>query len=218
MRKKIFQVAIDSPAASGAGTQAKLISKYFNFYYLDTGKLYRILGKLFIKNNKKINYSLFKKKIKSTKPFHLKNKNLLSNEIGITSAFLAKNKKIRVLVNEYQKKIARNPPRKFKGVCFDGRDITYAIMPKADVKIFMTANVKIRAKRRYLELKKLGHKITFSEVLLNIKKRDKSDFTRKVSPLKICDDAIIIDNSKLNIKQCFKIIKNEVGKTLKRSS
>ena len=61
--KKKFQVAIDSPAASGAGTQAQLICKYYNFFYLDTGKLYRILGKLYLENNKKINYTLFKKKI-----------------------------------------------------------------------------------------------------------------------------------------------------------
>ncbi len=217
MKKKLFQVAIDSPAASGAGTQAKLISKYFNFYYLDTGKLYRILGKLYLKNNRKINYSIFKKKIKSTKPFHLKNKNLLTNEIGLASAYLAKDKRIRILVNGYQKKIAKNPPKKFRGVCFDGRDITYEIMPKADVKIFMTADVKVRAKRRYLELKKMKHNVTFNEVLLNIKNRDKSDFNRKISPLKICNDAKVIDNSKLNIKQCFKILKQEIERSLVRS-
>ena len=214
--KKKFQVAIDSPAASGAGTQAKMISKHYNFFYLDTGKLYRILGKLYLENGSKINYNLFKKKIINTKVSDLENKNLLNNEIGMASALIAKDKKIRAFVTEYQKKISNNPPKKYKGVCFDGRDITYKIMPKADIKIFMTASVNVRAKRRYLELKKMKHKVKFKDVLSSIKMRDKSDFTRKNSPLKICKDAMIIDNSKINIKECFKIIKKEIDKSLGR--
>ncbi len=213
MKKKLFQVAIDSPAASGAGTQAKLICKHYNFFYLDTGKLYRILGKLFLKNNKKINYKLFKKKIQKTKVSDLKNKDLLNNEIGMASSFLAKDKKIRVFVSKYQKKIADNPPKKFNGVCFDGRDITYKIMPKADVKFFMTANVKTRAKRRYLELKKYNPKIRLKDILESVKKRDKSDFTRKISPLKKTKDSILIDNSNMNIKECFNLIKKYIDRS-----
>ena len=213
MKRKIFQVAIDSPAASGAGTQAKLICKHYNFFYLDTGKLYRILGKLFLKNNKKINYRLFKKKIQKTKVSDLKNKDLLNNEIGMASSFLAKDKKIRVFVSKYQKKIADSPPKKFNGVCFDGRDITYKIMPKADVKFFMTANVKTRAKRRYLELKKYNPKIRLKDILESVKKRDKSDFTRKISPLKKTKDSILIDNSNMNIKECFNLIKKYIDRS-----
>ena len=212
--RKAFQVAIDSPAASGAGTQAKLICKYYNFFYLDTGKLYRILGKLYLENNKKINYKLFKKKIKKTKVSDLKKKNLLNNEIGMASALVAKDNKIRIFVTEYQRKIADNPPKNYKGVCFDGRDITYKIMPKAEVKIFMKANIKVRARRRYLELKKMNFKVNYNKILADIRERDKSDYTRKISPLKICDDAKVIDNSKLNIKECFKIIKNEIDRAL----
>ena len=169
MKKKNFQVAIDSPAASGAGTQAKLISRHYNLFYLDTGKLYRILGKNYIKNNKKIDYKNFKEIILKTKINDLKKKNLLKNEIGLAAAYLAKIKRIRNFVNMYQKKIANNPPKKFKGVCFDGRDITYNIMPKADIKFFMTADVSIRAKRRYKELKSQGYKITFNDILVSLK-------------------------------------------------
>ena len=215
--KKIFQVAIDSPAASGAGTQAQLICKYYNFFYLDTGKLYRILGRLYLKNNKKINYCLFKNKIKKTKVSELKNKNILNNEIGMASAFLAKDKKIRVFVSEYQRKIANNPPKKYDGVCFDGRDITYKIMPKADVKIFMTAKVKIRARRRYLELKKYNPKVKLKDILESVEKRDKSDFTRKISPLKKTKDSILIDNSNMNIKECFNLIKKYINEALNNS-
>ncbi len=215
MKKKNFQVAIDSPAASGAGTQAKLISRHYNLFYLDTGKLYRILGKNYIKNNKKIDYKNFKEIILKTKINDLKKKNLLKNEIGLAAAYLAKIKRIRNFVNMYQKKIANNPPKKFKGVCFDGRDITYNIMPKADIKFFMTADVSIRAKRRYKELKSQGYKITFNDILVSIKERDKSDFKRKISPLKKTKDAILIDSSKLSINECFKKMKFFINKKYK---
>lgn len=207
MLQKKIQVAIDSPAASGAGTQAKLISKYFNLYYLDTGKLYRILGKIYLRDEKKINYLKFKNKISKTKPYELNNKSLLKNEISMAAALVAKDKKIRKFVNNYQKNIANNPPKKFKGVCLDGRDIGYNIMPKAKFKFFMTASVKVRSLRRFKELKKLNHQITYNQVYKSIKERDLSDFTRKVSPLKKTKDAILINTSKLSINDCFNRIK-----------
>jgi CMP/dCMP kinase len=214
MKNKKIQIAIDSPAASGAGTQAKLIAKYFNLVYLDTGKLYRILGKIYLKNNQKVNYSIFKKQIKTTKPNELNNKNLLNNNIGMAAAFLAKDKKIRKFVGEYQKMIANKPPKNSQGVCLDGRDITYNIMPNANVKFFMTASIKIRAKRRFSELKKLKHKITYKEIYQSIKERDKSDFNRKISPLKKTKDSILIDTSHISINKCFekmkKIILNKI--------
>ena len=207
MKKKIFQIAIDSPAASGAGTQAKLIAKHYNFFYLDTGKLYRLLGYNYLKDNKKINYKKFKKIIAKTKLNDLKKKYLLKDEIGLAAAHLAKIKKIRTFVTSYQKKIAKNPPKNFNGVCFDGRDITYNIMPKADVKFFMTAKLNIRAQRRYKELKIQGHDVSFVNILKTIKKRDYSDFKRKTSPLKKTKDSILIDTSNLTIKSCFKKMK-----------
>ena len=132
----------------------------------------------------------------------------------MASAFLAKDKKIRVFVSEYQRKIADNPPKKYSGVCFDGRDITYKIMPKADVKIFMTAKVKIRARRRYLELKKYNPKIKLKDILESVEKRDKSDFTRKISPLKKTKNSILIDNSNMSIRECFNLIKKYINKAL----
>ena len=89
MFKKI-KIAIDSPAFSGAGTQAKLISKHYNLFYLDTGKSYRVLGKEFLKN-KKINLNKFKTKLKNSKIKDFSNKNLLSSEIGLATSYLAKN-------------------------------------------------------------------------------------------------------------------------------
>ncbi len=212
MKNKIFQIAIDSPAGSGAGTQAKLIAKYYNLLYLDTGKLYRILAFNYLKNNKKIDYKRFKKIITKTKFRDLEKKHLLKNEIGLAAAYLAKIKNIRSFVTQFQKKVAINPPKKFTGVCFDGRDITYNIMPKAQVKFFMTAKISVRAKRRFKELRSRGYKITFKDTLNSIKKRDKSDFNREVSPLKKTKDAILIDSSNLSKKQCFKKMKTYIDK------
>lgn len=217
MRKKIFQIAIDSPAASGAGTQAKLISKYYNFFYLDTGKLYRLLGYNYLKNNKKINYEKFKKIISKATYSDLKKKYLLKNEIGLAAAHLAKIKKIRAFVTSYQKKAAKYPPKKFDGVCFDGRDITYNIMPNADIKFFMTAKLIIRAKRRFKELKMQGHDVSFKSLLKTIKERDDSDFKRKISPLKKTKDAILIDSSNLTIKGCFNKIKKYIDKKIENN-
>ena len=151
MIKKI-KIAIDSPAASGAGTQAKLISKHYKLFYLDTGKSYRVLGNEFIKNKNKINLNKFKVILNNLKIKEFSNKNLLTSEIGLAASHLAKNKKIRKIVDEFQKKIVKNISNKYKGICLDGRDITYNIMPDADIKIFLTASLKTRALRRAKEL------------------------------------------------------------------
>ena len=210
MKKRKIQIAIDSPAASGAGTQAKLIAKHYKLLYLDTGKLYRVLGKFYLDKTNKIDYKKFKNKIKTTSIIDLKSKRLLKTEIGMIASKLAKDPKIRKFVSDYQKKIAQNPPKKYKGVCFDGRDITYKIMPKADVKFFLKAKPSVRAKRRFIELKKLKHNINYQDVLKNLLLRDKSDFSRKHSPLKIVKDAIVVDNSNLTIKSCFNILKKKI--------
>ena len=156
--KKKIKVAIDSPAASGAGTQAKLISKYYNLFYLDTGKIYRLIANLKLKNSKKFTYLYIKKKIKNLKIKDLQNKELLSDEVGICASTIAKNKKIRNLVHNFQINSAYHPPKKYNGSCLDGRDITYKIIPDANFKFFITANIKTRALRRYKELKQLKKK------------------------------------------------------------
>ena len=205
--KKIIRVAIDSPAAAGAGTQAKLISKHYNLFYLDTGKIYRLIGNLKIQNPKKFNYSFIKKNIKKIKVKDLKNKKLLSNEVGIQASIIARDKKIRKLVHDFQIKCAYYPPKKYNGSCLDGRDITYKIIPDANFKFFITANIKTRALRRFKELKILNKKISFIDVLNSIKKRDKSDYSRKASPLKKTKDSILINTTNLTKRACFLKIK-----------
>ena len=142
-KKKYLQVAIDSPAAAGAGTQAKLISKHYKLLYLDSGKIYRLLAYLKIKNPKKFNYSFISKKMKSLKMSDLENQNLLSDEIGSVASIIAKDKKIRKLAHDFQIECAYNPPKKYNGSIIDGRDITYKIMPEADFKFLSQQVLKL---------------------------------------------------------------------------
>ena len=212
---KLIQVAIDSPAAAGAGTQAKLIAKHYNLLYLDTGKIYRFIGNLKIKNKKKFNYSLIKQNINKLKIKNLQRRILLSNRVALEASIVAKDKKIRKLVYNFQIKCAYKPPKKFKGSILDGRDITSVIMKKAMFKFFITANIKTRALRRYKELKLLNKKITYKEVLKSIKIRDKSDYNRKISPLKKTTDSILINTTNLTKRSCFLKIKQIMDKKLK---
>ena len=212
--KKKIKVAIDSPAAAGAGTQAKLISKNYNLFYLDTGKIYRLIALYKIKKKKTFNYSSIKKIISKIKIKDLKNKKLLSNQVGIVASIIAKDSKIRKIVHNFQIKCAYSPPKKYSGSCLDGRDITYKIIPNADFKFFITANVKSRAIRRYKELKQLNKKIKYKEVLKSIKKRDKNDFNRKISPLKKTKDSLLINTTKLNKRSCFLKIKKIIDRKI----
>ena len=213
--KKKIKIAIDSPAAAGAGTQARLISKHYNLFFLDTGKIYRLLGLFKIKNPKKFNYSYIKKKMKNLNMKELQKKNLLSNKVGIAASIISKDKKIRNLVYNFQIKCAYYPPKKYNGSCLDGRDITYKIIPNAEFKFFISANVETRAKRRFLELKRLNQKIHYNEVLKSIKKRDKSDYNRKISPLKKTKDSILINTTNLTKRACFLKIKKIMDSKIK---
>ena len=213
-RKGILKIAIDSPAAAGAGTLAKSISKYYNLLYVDTGKAYRLIALYKLKYPNKFNINFIKKKIKNLKLKDLENKKLLSNEVGTEASIIAKNKKIRKLVHSFQIDLAYNPPKKYKGSCLDGRDITYNIVPDADFKFFITANLRIRAKRRYKELKSLKNVVTYEEVLKSIKKRDKNDYNRKISPLKKTKDSMLINTTNLSKRACFLKIKKIIDRKI----
>jgi cytidylate kinase len=213
-KKNCLQVAIDSPAAAGAGTQAKLISKHYKLLYLDSGKIYRLLAYWKLKNPKKFSYSFISKKMKTLKMSDLQNKKFLSNDVGSMASIIAKDIKIRKLAHNFQMKCAYNPSKKYKGSIIDGRDITYNIMPDADFKFFITASAKTRALRRYKELKGLNKKISLNEVLRSIKIRDKSDYNRKVSPLKRTKDQYLISSENESKRSCFLKIKKIIDKKI----
>ena len=213
-RKNIIKIAIDSPAAAGAGTQAKLISKHYNLLQLDTGRIYRYIANIKITEPKKFNYQYLKKKINNLKISSLDNKKLNTDEVAIIASIIAKDKKIRKLVHAFQLKCAYNPPKKYAGSCLDGRDICSVIVPDADIKLFITASLKTRALRRYKELKAKNKNISYQEVLKSLKKRDKSDTNRKISPLKKTKDSILLNTSNLSIRRCFLKIKKIIDRKI----
>ena len=213
-RKNILKIAIDSPAAAGAGTLAKAISKHYNLFYLDTGKIYRFIAYIKIKYPKKFNKKFLSSRIKKLKAKDLSKKELLLNDVGTEASIISKKKSIRSMVHMFQLNLAYNPPKKFSGSCLDGRDITYKIIPDADFKFYITANIKTRALRRYKELKRLNKKISFNEVLKSIKKRDKSDFNRKISPLKKTKDSLLINTTNLTKRSCFLKIKKIIDRKI----
>ena len=215
IKKRLITVAIDSPAAAGAGTQAKLIAKHYNLLHLDTGRIYRLIGKMKLDSPKNFNFNRIKKKIKNIKISELKNQSLLSDKIATAASIIAKEKKIRSLVHKFQQQCAYSPPKKYSGSILDGRDITSIQMKDAMFKFYITASIQVRAKRRYKELKALKKNIGLKEVLKSIKKRDKSDKNRKFGPLKKTKDSILINTTKLSRKRCFEKIKAIMDRKLK---
>ncbi len=213
-KDKILKVTIDSPAAAGAGTQARLISKHYNLLQLDTGRVYRFVAYIKISEPLKYNYKYVKKKINKLKLKDLRNKKLLSDKVATVASKVARDKKIRKIVHSFQLDCAYNPPKKYAGSCLDGRDIGSVVVKDADVKLFITANLKVRAMRRFKELKVKNKNISFKEVLKSIKNRDKSDKNRKISPLKKTKDMYLINSSSESISTCFMKIKKIIDRKI----
>ena len=153
--------------------------------------------------------------MKNLKINDLQKKNLLTNEVANSAAIIAKDKKIRSLVRSFQIECAYNPSKKYSGSILDGRDITSIIMKDAMFKFFITANIKTRASRRHKEYLSLNKKISYNEVLKNIKKRDKSDRNRKFGKLKKTKDSTLIVTTNLSKRRCFEKIKQIMDRKLK---
>ncbi|WP_438973253.1 (d)CMP kinase [Polaribacter sp.] len=222
MKNKIT-IAIDGFSSTGKSTIAKLLAKKYNYIYVDTGAMYRAVS-LYAKNKNIINnISLNTNKlIASLNDISLKfvyNKNLGYAEIFLNGDNVES--EIRSLevsqivskvaaVSEVRKKlvIAQQKMGKEGGIVMDGRDIGTVVFPNAELKLFMTASADKRAERRYRELIEKGDKVSYEDVLLNVKERDRIDSTRKDSPLIKADDAIEIDNSVMGIQEQF----NEICK------
>ena len=139
----------------------------------------------------------------------------MSDKVAIAASIIAKEKKIRSLVHKFQQKCAYSPPIKYSGSVLDGRDITSIQMRDAMFKFYITANVNVRARRRYKEFKALKKKISFKQVLKSIKKRDKSDKNRRYGRLKKTKDSILINTTKLSRKRCFEKIKAIMDRKIK---
>ena len=214
MKLKKIKVAIDSPAAAGAGTISKMLAKHYNLLYCDTGKIYRFLAKKLMEKKPKNKIKYLKKISKKIELKKLRSKSLLNNEVTYVTSQIAKDLRVRKLVMKFQRDLAYKPPSKYKGSVLDGRDIISKVVTDAEFKFYITANTKVRAKRRFKELRKLGKKVKFDEILESIKKRDREDRTRKHSRLKKTKDSILINTTNLSIKNSFLKVKKIMDRKL----
>ena len=201
----IFTVAVDGPAASGKGTISRQISKYFGFSYLDTGLIYRYIGS-------KVLRGISPFQALSEMDYDSMNSELLRAEaVSIAASKIAADPKVREALVFYQKSFAK----KKGGAVLDGRDIGTVISPDADIKFFVTASEKVRAERRFKELSLVDKELTFEDLLRKIKKRDRADKERSISPLVRAEDAVLLDTTELSIDTSVDIAINAVSKVLK---
>ena len=158
-----------------------------------------------------------KKKIKHLKLKHLHNKNLIDDKVAQITSQISSNISLRKIVFNFQKDIAYNIPRGFKGSVLNGRDITYNIVPDATFKFYITASIFERSKRRYKELKKLKKKVAFKDIVKSLKKRDRSDKNRskKQGRLKKTKDSLLINTTRLSINGSFLKVKKVIDRKLK---
>ena len=196
--KKNLVIAIDGPSASGKGTLAKKIAAHFNLPYLNTGALYRLVA--FRVMERGIAPAEFEEHIlelvRNISESDLEPEELFSEKVGAVASIIAKNPKLRAALFDFQKNFVRQGKEKNGGAVLDGRDTTTVICPDADYKFFVTADVEIRAQRRFLQLN-----TSFDEILAQLKKRDENDLSREDAPLKIADGAVIIDNGNLTVEE-----------------
>ena len=215
--KKNITIAIDGTAASGKGTLAKKLAKEFNYAYLDTGKLYRASA-LIIKK-KDINYQNLKEIIKILKDynftdFDFNNDELKSDKIGKLASLISRYKELREILLFYQRKFANKRHSKRLGVILDGRDIGTVVLPKANIKFFVTASLPVRAERRWKELISLGQSTIKRRVEKDIRDRDERDSKRQHSPLVAAPDAILLDTTNLDANESFLLAKKYVDEHL----
>ena len=206
-------ISIDGTASSGKGTLAKNISQKINFDHLDSGVLYRYLAYLNLedisgKNNKR---NTLTKKINFKHIQHINIEKLRTEKVSKKASEIAQLSSTRNFLKSFQRNFANFPPNGI-GSVIDGRDIGSVIIPRAEVKFFIDANVRTRAQRRFLDLKK---KHDYNEILIELIERDKRDKNRKIAPLQITKDSIFIDTTKLSPDQVLKLALSKIKNILK---
>ena len=205
--KKLI-IACDGESGSGKSTAAKLISKKYKLLLVNSGLLYRYGSKLIIKHKPKNFISFINTRFKKVSYKMISKQNLHSEKISNHVAILAKNKKIRKLVNKFQKKIIKNNKR----ICIEGRDIASKILsknPKYDLAFYFTCNLNIASYRRWIDIKK---KVPLKEVKKSLQKRTQMDKKRKNSPLIKVKNAILIRTDKLSKKQVLSKMSKHIDK------
>jgi CMP/dCMP kinase len=226
MEKRLI-IAIDGYSSCGKSTFAKSIAKELNYIFIDSGAMYRAVTLYCMRRNfigkeglnipgilselKDINIDfIYNSDIYEFETF-LNSENveeeIRSMEVSEFVSRISQIQEVRTRLVELQRQIGM-----FKGIVMDGRDIGTVVFPDADIKIFMTASVDIRAKRRFDELKAKGITIDFEEIKRNIIARDIADENRDISPLRRADDAIILDNSRMTVEEQMVWVKQIIHK------
>lgn len=207
-------IAIDGPAGSGKSTISKLVAKDLNLIYLDTGAMYRMFTlkllneKVSFEDKKKIEELLQNLNINIDKEsFFLDGKDvseeIRKSDVSQNVSKVAAIKEVREKMVDLQRKFSQS-----KDVILDGRDIGTVVFPNADIKIYLVADLKERAERRYREMLEKGQKVSFEEIYKNIADRDKLDSTREITPLKKAADAVEVDTTAKSIEEVKKEILN----------
>jgi len=211
-----YNIAIDGPAGAGKSTIAKRIAKELGFVYVDTGAMYRALAIHFLKQGlKPEDTEAIKESCKTAtvtlqyengvQQVYLNGENVTSmlreEAVGNMASVSSAIKEVRAQLLELQRELART-----KDVVMDGRDIGTNILPNADVKVYLTASVETRAKRRYLELTEKGVECNLEEIAHDIEERDHRDMNREIAPLRQAEDAVYVDSSDMTIDEVTEVI------------
>ena len=205
-------IAIDGPAASGKGTLAKRLAEHMGFSFLDTGLLYRAVGRDVMHRGFQLHDTWAAvAAARHLDPSSLSDPGLRGTVAGDAASIVARIPQVRAALLAYQRDFARRPP----GAVLDGRDIGTVVCPDADVKIFVTASPEVRARRRFCEFQALGMDVAYETVLADILTRDARDAGRANAPMAVAPDAMLLDSSNLSIEAAFDaavgLIKRKIG-------
>lgn len=195
-------IAIDGPAASGKGTLAKRIAAHLGLKCLDTGLLYRAVARDMLASGASLeDEAAAAAAARALDPATLGDPGLRQRGLGDAASVVARIPAVRAALLNFQREFARQKP----GAVLDGRDIGTVVCPDADIKIFVTADVKVRARRRFEELRDRGEQVSEAAVLEVIKRRDARDAERTEAPLQQAADAFLLDTSNLDIEAAFDV-------------
>ncbi|AAV97157.1 cytidylate kinase (plasmid) [Ruegeria pomeroyi DSS-3] len=184
-----FTVAIDGPAAAGKGTISKAVAAHFGFAHLDTGLLYRAVGRRTLEGE------AAETAARDLRTEDLERDDLRTAQVAQAASKVAVIAEVRAALVDFQRAFARRAG----GAVLDGRDIGTVICPEAEVKLFVTASAEVRAERRYLELTAKGQDTTRAAVLADVRERDARDADRATAPMKPAEDAVLLDTSTMDI-------------------
>lgn len=208
--KNKIVVALDGPSASGKGAIGTLMAKGFSLFYAQSSLVYRGLAYICLQKNISPEDEEAVISISETVDIlaAIEGVDLNTEIIGNFASKISVYKKVRARLTDYLKKLVKNTPR----IIMEGRDIGTVVAPEADLKIFISADVEVRAERRYKQLRLEGKNCMLSDILDLLKERDARDISRDTAPLKAASDALTIDTSNLLPEEIIQNIKNFVGK------